>query len=146
MVFIYGLFSENLCWYVGSTVNTARREQEHRSLKDSGVGSADIPGEYNWILKVLEECEDDMRLQVERQWYENLKPLLNKCHPGRSNTEIHRMYRKRDNEHYKAYWREYHKLNREKILEKHRRYRARKKAAKMAVADSASHPHPGIQE
>lgn len=87
---IYGLFTGDLCWYVGSTLQTLKdRTTDHRS-KSNGTNSRYIPKEFQWEMKLLEECEQEVRYARERHWYESLMPLYNKTVPARSKQEYSR--------------------------------------------------------
>ena len=81
MAFIYALMWGHLVLYVGKTINMKERERGHRSGKDSS-GSRDIPNEYDWIMVLLEECEDALWTTREKYWYDTLHPLYTKCRPG----------------------------------------------------------------
>jgi hypothetical protein len=77
MAKIYGLFTGDLCFYVGSTVRRlSDRLREHRSDKND-CASKHISNEYEWEIKLLEECPIDDILIREQHWYDILMPLYN---------------------------------------------------------------------
>ena len=81
MAKVYGLFSDELCLYVGSTILALEvREYIHRS-KGNSCGSKNIPVDCEWDIRLLEECTSDMRRQREQFHYENLKPFYNQNNP-----------------------------------------------------------------
>ena len=115
MVLIYGLFTDQLCWYVGSTKRPLNRRLGDHQRKESHA-SRDIPEDYEWEMRVLEECALEQRYTQERHWYDTLKPFLNVKTPNKSNAEAVRDWRAR---------------NRERFNENARVYQRKKRAEKL---------------
>ena len=87
MARVYGLYTEQMCWYVGSTITSLkRRGSEHRTPKNS-AGSHHIPKDFQWEIRLIEECSIENRTARERYWYEELKPFYNNQVPGRTKKE-----------------------------------------------------------
>ena len=120
-MFIYGLFTDQLCWYVGRTTNPKQRYYTHRG-KNRTFGAALIPDIYDWEMVVLEETDDRAR---ERHWYHLLRPLLNKEVPTRTLDE----WRASNREKVAASSKKYYEANKAKIIESVRVRRAAIKAA-----------------
>ena len=126
MATIYGLFTDQFCWYVGSTTNLKIREQAHRRKESKGFGADLIASEYAWDCRKLEDCVVNIRWAREKHWCETLHPLLNQRVPGRSNREAH------------VAW---YAANREKINERKRQRRAARKS--LYVVDGTPAPNSG---
>lgn len=92
MATIYGLFTDQLCWYVGKTQqHLKRREQKHRS--GARCGSSLIPKEYAWEMRKLEDCSVHDGPARERHWYDALHPLYNQEVPNRNRKEYMKSWR-----------------------------------------------------
>lgn len=72
---IYGLFSDELCLYIGRTNAPKKREYAHR--KGDGSGSSDIPKHIDWKMIILETCDKKNRAFRERYYYDKYMPLYN---------------------------------------------------------------------
>lgn len=120
MKFIYALVSGQLILYVGQTNNMVNRERQHRH-KQPTCTSKNIPDYIDWEMKLLEQCDDNNATMRERYFYDTLKPLYNKCIPGRTNREIEATeVRKEKNRLWKA-------ANKDKVNEYMRKWKAAKK-------------------
>ena len=136
MAVVYGLFTDQLCWYVGSTTNLNDRERKHRRRVKPGIGADLIPSEYDWECRKLEDCDVENRYVRERHWYEDLKPLLNKCVPGRSRKERDAAWYAANRERHNERVRQYRAANWERHKERMRQWYAAKRAA-AATAEAA---------
>jgi len=95
MVHIYGLFADQLCLYVGSTIRSLKKRESEHKIRTNQCGSRNIPKEYEWGIRLLEECSIEDRVLRERHWMTELTPFYNDHLPGRGNTESVRAYRLR---------------------------------------------------
>jgi hypothetical protein len=159
MVKIYGLFTDELCWYVGSTIDVKARERQHRSRRNRGRGADLIPLEYAWQFRVLEDCPLEARLQRERHWYDTLHPLYNQQVPGRTKKESdaawHAANREQENERSRLWAaanrekvkearRRYRVANRDKVNARYRLWYAKKRAAAAAQPPAPLSPEPVV--
>lgn len=87
MQFIYGLFSDQLCLYIGRTNNIRRREGDHKRRRGNHCGSCKIPKYIEWKLVVLETCDIKNRVLRERYYYDMYMPLYNQRRPGLNQQE-----------------------------------------------------------
>ena len=79
MGFIYGLYDGEIILYVGQSRNEKtlkRREAAHR-MRYGECGSSFIPDDIEWVLKVLEICDESELLKREAYYIDILKPLYN---------------------------------------------------------------------
>lgn len=112
MVSIYALETDGLVWYVGSTVNVAKRRTQHKTRVFKNIGSDLIPIDYEFEFKILETCESENRYIRERYWYELLKPLVNIEVPGRSVKEYQQNHKEKIKEYKQNYKERYNELQR----------------------------------
>jgi len=75
-VVIYGLFHNDECLYVGSTVDYESRIARH-SRRVKNCGSCHIPKSIEWEPILLDHCSLSDRLIFESQYIEHLKPKYN---------------------------------------------------------------------
>ena len=125
--------------YIGSTLNQYKRKNVHKSdcnnpnrklynmrlyqfIRDNG-------GFDNWNLIILEEYPAENKNELvwkEREWIEQLKPVLNSMNRPIITTEeyreYHKEYRKNNSEQLREYHKEYRKNNSEKISENQKIY------------------------
>lgn len=123
MAAIYGLFTDQFCWYVGSTTSWIKRLRNHNCRKDKGIGADLIPRDYEFEMRKLEDCTVGSRYTRERHYYETLKPILNIIVPARGRNERQRENRSIIKEEYNAAQREYYTQNKEIWLERQRQRR-----------------------
>ena len=132
---MYALVSGQLILYVGQTGNMANRERQHRQ-KQPTCTSKHIPDYIEWDMKLLEKCEDALAVSRERHFYDTLKPLYNKCVPGRSSSELertearkekNRLWREANRERVRETLRLWKTANRERVNEQSRNLYAAKK-------------------
>jgi len=124
MAKIYGLYSEQLCLYVGSTTQSLKaREREHR-CKYNRVSSKDIPDDCQWSMLLLEECTIDMKIVREQFYYDKLKPLYNLYNPKIDTKEYQKKYYAAHKEERKTKQRAYDATHKE---QRNARRRARRR-------------------
>lgn len=131
MGYIYALMCEQLCLYVGSTVNLTIRENKHRSKKSNTCASRHIPEHITWVMTELEECPDDVMRIREQFWYDTLMPLYNELRPHNELTHIERVKEYQQSESYKQKLQteEYKRYNREA----QRKFQAKKRAERALI-------------
>ena len=140
MAVVYGLFTGQLCWYVGSTTNAKRREREHRRKDDKGVGASLIQDEYEWEFKVLEECMAEEKIAREQYWYDTLHPLVNMQRPGQTHAESVKQWKEVNREHNAAKYRQWYEANRERKAAYQRQHRTLKRASRANSEQSQAAP------
>ena len=120
MTRIYGLYTEQMCWYIGRTEESlGRRARNHRTVCNEAC-SKDIPKDFEWDIRLIEECSIENRIARERYWIEELKPFYNRYRPGQTKAEYMKT------EDYKVYKKEYYQTDAYKEYKK--AYYQRKKA------------------
>ena len=147
MARIYGLYTEQMCWYVGSTVQTLnQRENEHRNVKYSKCSSIYIPNEYEWEIRLIEECSILNKRMREQCYYDLLKPLYNTRRPIQLTKEQRRdklmrnkeQIKKQKQEYYqknKKESQEYYQKNKEKISQRNKQKYERKKLENSKISE-----------
>lgn len=79
IIWIYGLYWNDIPLYVGKSAKPKRRFREHRNCKDTGCGSSDIPEDKrDYIMKILDVCLAKNGHEREAYWVSKLKPEYNK--------------------------------------------------------------------
>lgn len=141
MVKIYALMSGEEVLYVGQTCRSLRRRESAHRCSSNDCGSRHIPSDVQWVMQLLEECEEEHANEWERFYIEMYAPPYNKKLPGRTDAE----YRKTNIQkaYQKAYHKEYQKKYRQtKAREEYMRaYRLRQKAIKEREQQKpADHP------
>lgn len=136
-MYIYGLFTDQLCWYVGRTIDLKRREWQHKRGTIPNNGGSLIPSLYDWDMRVLEETEDKNR---ERLWIETLTPLLNHKVPCRTTSESMRATDKKRRELRRVWERERYNSNEAYRQRKRARNNARHAAKKAAALAACAQP------
>ena len=97
MGFIYLLYNEKGEGYIGQTRNIKNRIARHRSpCGDSS--SSKLLGDFEWLI--LEEVENDCLNDYEQYYYDLYKNdgLVNRCRPGNTQAEYHKIYQKNNRE------------------------------------------------
>jgi len=129
---IYALISGQLVLYVGKTTQTlTQRMSEHRS-KSNKTWSRYIPEYTDWVITLLEECTEKNGTERERHYYNILKPLYNRCTPGRTDRE----YKVDNRERGMGYIRKWRAKNRQYTSEYERKRYAKKKLAASVSSDT----------
>ena len=80
MIKIYELVDEDdVCLYVGRTINMRTRELGHRTQikKEGGCGSQFIPYTIKWVMKLIEECPGNIANEREAYWIHKKNPPYN---------------------------------------------------------------------
>lgn len=123
---IYCLDESKKDFYIGSTSNLNSRMSYHRYnsqyltkntkfynyIKDNGGWN-----NFNYeVLEVFDNCDSKKKIQIEREFYEKLKPTLNTNKVGRTQKE----YRDDNKEKLTNYTNDYNKKNRERINKRNR--------------------------
>ena len=112
MARIYGLYTEQMCWYVGSTVIKLKyREYMHRHISNKAY-SKYISNEFEWKMCLIEECAVEDKLIREQYYIELLKPLYN---------ERNSIYQE-NKEEIAEYSKQYRQKNKEKIAQRKKQY------------------------
>jgi hypothetical protein len=92
MIKIYALMSGQLVLYVGQTRSHLNKRRREHQCKTNTSSSREIPEHIEWEIQLLEECSSESSNARERYWYESLKPLYNRAHPGLSRKETRQQY------------------------------------------------------
>jgi hypothetical protein len=130
MARVYGLYSEQLCLYVGSTTQSLKaREREHR-CKSNTSGSKDIPDDCQWSMLLLETCAIDVMRGREQFYFDKLKPLYNLINPKTDKKEYDKQYQRAYDATHKEQKKVYQAANKEQIKT---RRRAKRLIARTAV-------------
>jgi hypothetical protein len=111
-------------FYLGVTKNLERRIAFHKKSKATYKLYKfvnDNGGWQNFYFEVLEEVSDDERFQIEKKYIQTLKPSLNIVNTQHPN----QYYRRKDNEDYINYQKQYKENNKERLRDAVRRYRAK---------------------
>jgi hypothetical protein len=119
---------------VGATTTPLKERIHHHKGKANRSGSKYIPADYEWEMRLLEECTLEDKVARERYWYSTLHPLYNIQTPGQSKAEYDRKYRetegykealkaRQQSEEHKEYHREYNAAH----MEEHNAYRRTEK-------------------
>jgi GIY-YIG catalytic domain len=138
---VYQITWKETIYYVGSSKKFKNRETQHKSsyknendekynkplykfLRDNGGWTNE------WTMTIIQsypDCKSRKELlEYEREHYEILKPLFNKCRPivrDGELSEIHKQYRLENAEKIKESNKQYKLENAEKIKEKNRLYK-----------------------
>jgi len=116
MPIVYALMEGQLVLYIGSTTQILKdRANQHRT-KNNESASRYIPEHSKWVITILEDCTIERRLEREQYWIDILNPLYNMKDAIPKKTPLQRV-------------KEYQARNKEKIKEKRRLRRIRKKVA-----------------
>src|SRR6056300_698243 len=126
-------------FYIGSTTNLRQRKNRHKQSiyneKDrdylfyKSLFIRENGGWENFEFIVLEHCKDitnaeELRLR-EREWFDKLKPTLNKLKPSISIDEKRKYeneWRKYNPEKQSIYKKKYYQNNREKLKQRTKKY------------------------
>ncbi len=144
---IYIIRADGAVLYVGSTTNLRSRKTAHRSLSQRSdkplyQSIRRIGGWESVEFRVLELnfglTNTQKRIQ-EQAAIERLRPIynLNRAYTALSGTPYHREYRAERLERFRAYNREYLRLNRDRICAQRRLARARRISAQAELTEAA---------
>jgi hypothetical protein len=138
---VYEITWKKTVYYVGSTKNFEKRNSRHKSdYKNENSEKYNKPlykflrdndgWTDEWTMTIIQyypDCKSRRELlEYEREHYEILKPLFNKCRPivlDGEQSEIYRQYRLENAEKIKESNKQYRLENAEKIKESNKQYK-----------------------